>query len=452
MLKDELPRVKTTLPGPKAKAVIEQRAAVMPSAIRCAYPVVISRGEGAMVEDVDGNLFLDWVGGVGVLNIGYSHPDVVKAVREQADRYFHAMVNIITHEGAVALAGKLNAIVPVKEQERRTMFTNSGAETLENAVKIARSSSGRPNIIVFSGAFHGRTLLTATMTSKKAYYHGMGPLPDGIYRAEFPYLYRAPKGLTEDEAVEYYLGRFNAVFEEASPPEDVAAIVIEPVQGEGGFIPVPEAWIKAVRAICDKHGILIIADEVQTGFGRSGRLFVSNYWEEWGCPPDIIAMAKSIAGGLPLGAITAGASIYAKVAPGTIGGTFGGNALSCASALKVIEIMERDKLPERARAIAGKARAAFTAWQKDITAIGDVRGIGAMLGIEFVKDERKTPWPELVTETVAEAARNGLIIESAGTYGNVIRFLCPLVVTDAQLERGLEILKTSIQYAVKKTG
>jgi 4-aminobutyrate aminotransferase/(S)-3-amino-2-methylpropionate transaminase len=447
MLKDELPCIKTALPGPKAKAIIDRRAAAMPDAIRCAYPVVIRRGEGAMVEDVDGNVFLDWVGGVGVLNIGYSHAEVTGAVREQAGKYFHAMVNIITHEGSVALAEKLNALVPVREKMRRTMFVNSGAEALENAVKIARGSSGRPNIIVFSGAFHGRTLLTAAMTSKKAYYHGMGPLPDGIYRAEFPYLYRAPKGLTEDEAVDYYIGRFNAVFEEASPPEDVAAVVVEPVQGEGGFIPAPQAWIKAVRAICDRHGILVIADEVQTGFGRSGRFFVSNYWEDWGCPPDIIAMAKSIAGGLPLGAVTAGESVYGRVPPGTIGGTFGGNALACAAALKVIAVMERDHLPERALAIGEKARAAFESWRKDITAIGDVRGIGAMLGIEFVKDERKTPWPELVTETVAEAARNGLIIESAGTYGNVIRFLCPLVATDAQLERGLEILKDSIRRA-----
>ena len=451
-LKDALPAVRTVLPGPRAKAIIERRGAAMPSAIRCAYPVVIGRGEGAMVEDVDGNVFLDWVGGVGVLNIGYSHPDVLAAVREQAGRYFHAMVNIMTHEGSVALAEKLNAVAPVREKRRQTMFTNSGAETLENAVKVARSSSGRPNIIVFSGAFHGRTLLTAAMTSKKAYYHGMGPLPDGIYRAEFPYLYRAPPGLAADEAVGYYVGRLNAVFEEASPPEDVAAVVVEPVQGEGGFIPAPQAWIQAVRALCDRYGILIIADEVQTGFGRSGRLFVSDYWEEWGCPPDIIAMAKSIAGGLPLGAVTAGASLYERVSPGTIGGTFGGNALSCAAALRAIEIIERDRLPERALAIAAKVRAAFTDWQRapGFEAIGDVRGIGAMLGVEFVKDERKTPWPELVTETVAEAARNGLIIESAGTYVNVIRFLCPLVVTDAQLERGLEILKKSLQYAVER--
>jgi 4-aminobutyrate aminotransferase/(S)-3-amino-2-methylpropionate transaminase len=333
------------------------------------------------------------------------------------------------------------------------MFVNSGAEALENAVKIARGASGRPNIIVFSGAFHGRTLLTGTMTAKKAYYHGMGPLPDGIYRAEFPYLYRAPPGLDEAGAVKYYLERLAAVFEEASPPEDVAASGVEPVQGEGGFIPAPKEWVKALRALCDRHGIFLAADEVQTGFGRSGRFFVSDYWTEWGVAPDIIAMAKSIAGGIPLGAVTAWETIYRAVKPGTIGGTFGGNPLACAAALKVIEVMERDKIPDRAGEISRRGMEAFRSWQKEIPAIGDVRGIGAMMGLELIRPEKpgdKTPWPELVTAAVQEAVNRGLVIESAGTYGNVIRFLCPLVVSDAQLDRGLEILKESITAAIKK--
>jgi 4-aminobutyrate aminotransferase/(S)-3-amino-2-methylpropionate transaminase len=408
-----------------------------------------------MVEDLDGNIFMDWVGGVGVLNIGYSHPEVVKAVQEQAERYFHGMANIVTHPGYVELAERLNAMVPVREAERKTMFANSGAEALENAVKIARGAAKRPNIIVFSGAFHGRTLLTGAMTSKKAHYHGLGPLPDGVYRAEFPYLYRAPRGFTEEEAVAYYLDRFRAVFEEASPPEDVAAVVVEPVQGEGGFVPAPRRWIETVRKICDSQGILIIADEVQTGFCRSGRWFVSDYWTEWGCPPDIIAMAKSIAGGIPLGAVCAGASIMDRVPAGVIGGTFGGNALACAAALTILEIMEREGLARRAGEIAETVRAAFSAWQREYRAIGDVRGIGCMLGMEFVKDEQdepKSPWPQLVAEIVQEAARRGLIVESAGTYGNVIRFLAPLVISDAQLERGLDILKAAIAASLKKLG
>ncbi|MDR1788167.1 MAG: aspartate aminotransferase family protein [Treponema sp.] len=440
---ESLPCVRTALPGPKAKAIIERRAKAVPDAIRCAYPCVIARGAGAVFEDVDGNVFLDWVGGVGVLNVGYSRPELVEAVREQAGNYFHAMANIVTHEGYIALAEKLNALVPVKEKPARTMFTNCGAETLENAVKIARGATGRPNIIVFSGAFHGRTLLTGAMTAKKAYYHGMGPMPDGVYRAEFPYLYRAPAGLTESAAIAYYIDRLKAVFEEATPPEDTAAIVVEPVQGEGGFIPAPRGWVEEVRRICDAHGILLVADEVQTGFGRSGRLFVSDYWKEWGCAPDIIAMAKSIAGGIPLGAVTAGESIYKRVPAGTIGGTFGGNALACASALAVLAVMEKERLPERAAAIAAQCLAAFSAWRKEFPAIGDVRGIGCMMGIEFVNAD-KSPAPAKVAAIVNAAVQKGLVIESAGTWGNVVRFLCPLVATDAQVARGLEILREAI--------
>jgi 4-aminobutyrate aminotransferase/(S)-3-amino-2-methylpropionate transaminase len=222
------------------------------------------------------------------------------------------------------------------------------------------------------------------------------------------------------------------------------------VQGEDDFHPRAQNVVQAVRALCDRHGILLIADEVQTGFGRSGRMFVSDYWTEWGCSPDIIGMAKSIAGGIPLGAVTAGGSIYAKVKPGTIGGTFGGNPLACAAAIKVLEIMKRDRLPERAGSIAERCRTVFKSWQKDISAIGDVRGIGCMMGIEFIKNADKTPWAELVAETVREAAQHGLLVESAGTFGNVIRFLCPLVVTDAQIEAGLAILKDAITASIAK--
>ncbi|SHH98179.1 4-aminobutyrate aminotransferase / (S)-3-amino-2-methylpropionate transaminase [Sporobacter termitidis DSM 10068] len=449
MLKDALPKIVTPLPGPKAREIIQRRAEAVPGSIKCAYPCVIARGEGAMVEDVDGNVLLDWVGGVGVLNIGYSHPELVAAVKEQSEKYFHAMMNIMTHEGYIKLAEKLNAIVPVKGTKRKTMFVNSGAEADENAVKIAKSYTKRPNIIVFSGAFHGRTLLASTMTSKKAYSAGIGPYPDGVYRAEFPYLYRAPGCYTEAEAIQYYIEKLERVFEEASPAEYVAAIVVEPVQGEGGFVPAPFEWIRAVRKICDEHGILLIADEVQTGFARSGKMFVSNYWAEFGCAPDIIATAKSIAGGVPLSAVTARAEIFDGVKDGIIGGTYGGNALACASALKVIEIIERDKLCDRSLDIAEKCKKAFLSWKDKYEAVGDVRGIGCMMGIEFVTDKKsKAPNAGLVAAIVVEAAKNGLIIESAGVYGNVIRFLSPLVVTDAQLEAGLSILEAAIKACV----
>ncbi len=450
MLRDALPKVITPLPGPKAQAIIDRRAKAMPNAIRCGYPCVIARGEGAMFEDVDGNVFLDWIGGVGVLNIGYSNPELIEAVKTQSEKYFHAMMNITTHERYIELAEKMNSIVPVKGDTKKTMFVNSGAEADENAVKIARSYTGRPNVIVFSGAFHGRTMLTMTMTAKKAYAVGMGPFPDGIYRTEFPNMYRKPAGMTDEQAVAYYAGKIEELFIEASPAQYVAAIVFEPVQGEGGFVPAPIEWVKAVRAICDKYGIMMITDEVQTGFGRTGRMFASEYYKEAGCAPDIMTSAKSIAGGLPISAVTARTEIIDAVTPGTIGGTYCGNPVACASALKLIEIMERDDYPAKARKIADTCMKRFNAWKEKYDVIGDVRGLGAMMGVEFVTDKNsKKPNADIVNAIVNEAVQQGLLLESAGTYGNVIRFLCPLCVTDAQLEIGLDIYEKTIEKCLK---
>lgn len=446
MLKDALPKIVTeTLPGPKAAAIIERRKAATPKAIGCAYPVVIERGEGAMIEDVDGNRFLDWIGGVGVLNIGFSQPEVVAAVQEQAGKYFHGMFNVVTHEGYVALAEKLAAIAPVRGDAKKAYFANSGAEADENAVKVAKAFTGRPNIIVFSGAFHGRTLLTMSMTSKKAYAVGMGPFPDGIYRAQFPYYYRNPEGLPQEAAVDYYMKSVYDVFEQCAPADTIAAVVVEPLQGEGGFIPAPIEWVKALRALCDKYGILLVADEVQSGFCRTGRMFATEYWQEAGVQPDVIATAKSIAGGVPLSAIIARAEILDAPAPGTIGGTFCGNALACAAALKVIEIMERDHLAERSCEIGAKVMARYNELKEKYECVGDVRGLGGMVGIEFVTDKAsKAPAPALTSAIIQECVRNGLMVEGAGTYGNVIRFLAPLVMTDEQLACGLDIFERAI--------
>lgn len=451
MLKDKLPKIITeTVPGPKTAALIERRHKAIPDAIGCSYPTSIKRGEGVVFEDLDGNIFLDWIGGVGVLNIGYSHPEVIPAVKAQAENYFHAMQNIITHEGYIELAEKMNEIVPVRGEKKRTFFANSGAERDENAVKIAKGYTGRKNIIVFSGAFHGRTTLTMAMTAKKAYAKGMGPFPDGIYRADFPYLYRKPKGMTDEDAINFYVETINNVFEQCAPAEDIAAIVVEALQGEGGFIPAPIEWAKAVRKICDEKGILLIVDEVQSGFCRTGRFFASEYWKEAGCEPDIITSAKSIAAGLPLSAITARAEIMQAVPSGTIGGTFGGNAVACASALKVIEIMQRDKLADRALEIGKTVTSRYNAMKEKYDCIGDVRGLGAMIGIEFVKDkESKTPDAALTAAIVKECAQNALLVESAGTYGNVIRFLAPLVITDEQLEAGLDIFEAAVKKCSK---
>lgn len=446
MLRTALPKIVTALPGPNAQKIIDRRATAMPNAIKCGYPCVIKRGEGAMFEDVDGNIFLDWIGGVGVLNIGYSNPELINAVKEQSEKYFHAMMNITTHEKYIEMAEKMNEIVPVRGDVKKTMFVNSGAEADENAVKIARGYTGRPNIICFTGAFHGRTMMTMAMTAKKAYAVGMGPFPDGIYRAQFPNLYRAPGHMTEEEAIAYYVAELEKVFVEASPAQYVAAIVFEPVQGEGGFVPAPLEWVRAVRKICDKYGILMVCDEVQSGWGRSGRMFASEYYAEIGCAPDIMTTAKSIAGGLPLSAVTSRQEIMDAVPAGTIGGTYCGNPVACASALKVVEVMQRDDYPAKARHIAEVGMKKFHEWMDKYEVVGDARGLGAMMGVEFVKDKAtKEPNPEIVTKIINYCVQKGLLLESAGTYGNVIRFLCPLCVTEEQLEAGFAIYEEAIK-------
>lgn len=447
MLKNDLPKIiSESLPGPKAKKIIERRKEAVPSAIKCVYPVAIERGEGAVIKDVDGNKFLDWIGGVGVLNVGFSHPEIIEEVKKQSEKYFHGMFNIVTHEGYVKLAEKLNEIVPVKGDKKKTYFANSGAEADENAIKVAKAFTKRPNIICFSGAFHGRTNLTMAMTSKKAYAKGLGPFPEGVYRAEFPYLYRKPKGMSDNEAIEYYINSIYKVFEECSPAEYIAAIVVEPVQGEGGFIPAPIEWVKAVRKICDDNGILLIADEVQSGFCRTGRMFASEYWKEEGVIPDILATAKSIGAGLPLSAIVAREEIMESVLGGTIGGTYCGNPLACAAAIKTIEIMERDNFAKRSLEIGEKVQKRYREWLEKYDVIGDVRGLGGMIGMEFVTDkESKNPNTAIVSEIIEEAVQNGLMLESSGTCGQVIRFLAPLVMTDEQLEEGLKIFEIAIE-------
>lgn len=400
-----------------------------------------------MFEDVDGNIFLDWVGGVGVLNIGYSQPEVIKAAKEQMDKYFHAMMNITTHERYIEFAEKMNEVVPVRGDKKKTMFVNSGAEADENAVKIARNYTKRPNIIVFSGAFHGRTVLTMTMTANRNYCIDMEPLADGVIRAEFPTLYRAPKGMDEAAAIKYYIENLEKTIASVGA-DTVAGIVFEPVQGEGGFIPAPIEWVKAVRAICDKNGILMITDEVQTGWSRSGRLFASEYFKEAGAAPDIMTTAKSIAGGMPLSAVTASVEIMDKVTPGTIGGTFCGNPVSCAAGMKVLEIMTKEDYPAKARKIADFCMKRFHEWEAKYDVVGNVRGTGSMMGVEFVTDKvSKEPNAKLVSDIVAKAVQKGLVLEAAGA-GNVIRFLCPLCVTDAQLAAGLDIFEAVLKESM----
>lgn len=448
MLREELPKIITEkVPGPKAKELLQKRNQALPKAL-CGetYPICISRGEGAVLEDIDGNRFLDFIGGVGVLNIGYSRREVVEAVKEQAEKYFHCIFNVVAHDGYIELAEKFNEIMPCRGEKKKTFFANSGAEAIENAIKTAKAYTGRKGIVCFSEAFHGRTNLTMALTAKKAYALGMGPFPSEIYRAEFPYLYRAPKGYSEDDAIEYYIGKIRQLFEEAAPASDVAAILVEPIQGEGGFITAPIAWVKAVRKICDENGILLIADEVQCGNCRSGKYFASEYWKDAQAAPDIIATAKSMGAGVPISAITARAEIMDSVEPGTIGGTYCGNPLACASALKVMEIMQKEDYAGKAVTIGEKVIKRFNEMKNTYEEVGDVRGLGAMIGVEFVKTkDSKEPYPEFVAKLIQAALQKGLMLENAGVYGNVVRFLAPLCITNEQLEAGLDIYEEAIK-------
>jgi 4-aminobutyrate aminotransferase/(S)-3-amino-2-methylpropionate transaminase len=451
MLRNALPKIITALPGPKSKEVIERRKKAIPNGVGCSAPCVIARGEGAMFEDLDGNTFMDWVGGIGVLNIGYSQPEVIEAAKAQCEKYFHCSINVVHYPEYIALAEKLNSIVPVKGTEKKTMLINSGAEAVENAIKFARKFTKRTDVIVFTGAFHGRTNLTMAMTAKiKPYKFGLGPFAPGIYRCEFPYMYRKPEGLAEADAVNYYLEKLEMMFQEYTPAEEVAAIIFEPVQGEGGFIIPPIEYVQGVRKICDKYGIMLIADEVQSGYCRTGRMFASEYWAEAGAAPDIMTSAKSIAGGLPISSVTARAEIMDSASAGEVGGTYAGNPVACAAALKVIEIMERDNLAGRSKEIGEICVARFNKWLNKFEMVGEVRALGGMMAIEFVKDKvSKAPAKDELAAVVAECALNGLITMSTGLRGNNMRFLMPLVITNEQLEAGLNIVEAAITKLMK---
>lgn len=450
-LSKALPEIVTEqVPGPKSKELLDRRNAAIPQAL-CGntYPICIKQGAGAMFEDLDGNKILDWVGGVGVLNIGYSNQEVIDAVKAQADKYFHTIFNVYVHDGYVALAERLNKIMPCKGDTMKTYFANSGAECDENAIKIAKAYTKRNGVICFTGAFHGRTNLTMALTAKKTYAVGMGPFPSSIYRAPYPYLYRAPKGYTEEEAIQYYIDELNKIFDEGAPANEIACMLVEPLQGEGGFIPAPIAWVKAIRKICDENGILLIADEVQCGNCRTGKYYASEYWKEAGGSTGYYRYCKSLGGGLPISAITARAEVMDAAPAGTIGGTFCGNPLACASALAVMDIMQRDDYAAKARHIGDVVMNRYNALKDKYDVIGDVRGLGAMIGIEFVTDrETKEPATKLVADIVRNAMQKGLLLESCGFASNTIRFLAPLTMTDEQMEKGLEIFEEAIKEAI----
>jgi 4-aminobutyrate aminotransferase / (S)-3-amino-2-methylpropionate transaminase / 5-aminovalerate transaminase len=436
------PHIITPVPGPKSQELLKLRGKNVPAGVSVNTPVFVERGEGALVEDIDGNVFLDFVGGIGVLNVGYSHPEVIDAVKEQVDKFFHTSINVLLYENYMRVAEHMNNLLP-GNFAKKTMLVNSGAEAVENAIKIARKYTGRSEIIVFTGAFHGRTNLTMAMTSKvKPYKFEFGPFAPGIHRMPYPYCYRCPYGLEETSCGLYCAEQIESFFLEVVAPSDVAAVVIEPIQGEGGFVVPPDAYISVLRDICDTHGILLIADEIQTSFGRTGKLFATEHWQ---AAADMVTTAKSIAGGLPISTVTGRSEIMDAAHVGGIGGTYSGNPVAAAAAMKVIEIMQRDDYPGRANELGDYFRGKLNQLKEKHQLIGDVRGRGVMLAIELVKDRStKAPAKDETNAIIQECWKNGLVLLSAGARGNVIRFLVPLVVTEAQIDTGLMILDQAI--------
>jgi len=404
------------------------------SGISASTPIFLDHARGAVAVDVDGNSLIDFAGGIGTLNAGHCHPAVVEAAAAQVARLTHSCFSVAGYEGYVALAERLNALTPGRFA-KKTMFANSGAEAVENAVKIARRATGREGVVVFEHAFHGRTLLGMSMTSKvKPYKLGYGPFAPEIYRLPYPYLYR--RNAPSDGAA--FRAEIEEFFQTQVAAEKVACVVMELVLGEGGFIVAPEAYVAELADLCRRNGILFVADEIQTGFGRTGRMWAS---EHYGLEPDLVVLAKSLAGGLPLSAVVGRAEVMDASQVGGLGGTYGGNPVACAAALAVLDAYAEDGLVARAAALGRLVEERFARLASRHAAIGEARGLGAMRALELVKDRKtKEPDKEKTQAVVKRAWENGLLLLSAGTHGNVIRTLMPLVITDAELDEGLEVL------------
>jgi 4-aminobutyrate aminotransferase / (S)-3-amino-2-methylpropionate transaminase / 5-aminovalerate transaminase len=431
--------LRTAVPGPRSLALLERKQRAIANAKSIVLPVVAHEARGSTITDVDGNVFIDFTGGVGCLNVGHSHPRVVEAAQEQLARFAHTDFTVVPYESYVELAERLLDRAPFRGPAKAAFF-NAGTEAVENAVKFARLYTRRPAVIAFEGAFHGRTLLSMTLTSKPHPYKlGMGPLAPEVYRAPFPSEYRGPDAATA-------LAELRSLFVTQVAAEQVAAIVVEPEQGEGGFVPAPQEFMSGLRELCDEHGIVLIVDEVQTGFARTGRFFAL---EHYGIEPDLIVVAKSIAAGLPLSGVLGKAEILDAAHDGAVGGTFVGNPVAQAAALAVLDVIDDEGLVERANVIGETMRARMHGWQERFEAIGDVRGLGAMLAIELVHDrETKVPAAQLASAVVDAATERGLLLLKAGVHSNCIRVLCPLVITDAELDEALSVWEEALEASL----
>lgn len=436
-------QVNTEIPGPKARAIIARRDAAVVRGLSKSTPVVAASASGAVVTDVDGNAFIDFAGGIGALAVGHTPPTVVEAIKKQAEDLLHLCAIVGTTESYIEVCELLNDLVP-GPYPKKSILSNVGAEAVENAIRCARAFTGRPGIICFEGAYHGRTLLTLTLTSKyDLFKKGFGPFASDVYRLGFPYLYRRPPQMTEDEFVDWCIASFDYALVAQVDPGAVAAVIIEPVLGEGGFIPTPVRYMQHVAMRCKQHGMMLIADEIQTGFGRTGKLFAI---EHYGVEPDMVITAKSLGAGMPISAVTGRAEVMDAPAPGGIGGTYGGNPLTCVAAIETLKLIREQDLPGRAVQLGAIIRERMTYWQQTFDLVGDVRGLGAMLAIELVLDRSaKTPAKELTLAIIQEAARRGLILIRAGLFSNCIRLLIPLTIPFEQLHEGLDVLEGTIR-------
>ncbi|HEX2288291.1 MAG TPA: 4-aminobutyrate--2-oxoglutarate transaminase [Gaiellaceae bacterium] len=430
--------LRTEIPGPRSREIIARKERVIADPLSLNFPIVIERGEGATLTDVDGNTFIDFTGGVGCLNVGHAHPRVVETAQEQLERFSHTDFTIVPYEVYVRLAERLCGLAPI--ENAKAAFFNAGTEAVENAIKFARSHTGRPGVIAFEGGFHGRTLLSLSMTSKThPYKAGLGPFAPEVYRVPFPNEYRGPSAAEALAALE-------RAFVTQVAAETVAAIVLEPVQGEGGFVVAPQEFMDGVRRLCDEHGIVMVVDEVQTGFARTGKLFAI---EHYGVEPDLITIAKSIAMGLPLSGVIGKAEIMDAPPDSAIGGTYVGNPVAQAAALAVLDVIGEEDLCARASVLGDQLRERMLAWQQRFPQIGDVRGLGAMLAIELVEDpETNEPAPSLASAVAEETATRGLLLLKSGIYSNCIRVLTPLTLSDAELDEALAVWEASLEAAL----
>ena len=443
-------QLRTSIPGPKSTTLADRRLRAVPRGLAHATPVYVAKAEDAVLEDVDGNRYIDFAGGIGCNNVGHRRPSVLSAIREQLDRFLHTCVQVTPYESYVRLAERMNELTPGKFP-KKTLFVNSGAEAIENAVKIARAHTGRSGIIAFEDAFHGRTMMTLALTSKThPYKAGFAPFPGDVYRIPYAYCYRCSYSLTYPSCDLFCARHLEDTFKRVVASEDVAAVIAEPVLGEGGFVAPPPDYFRVLIDICHKHGVLFIADEVQTGFGRTGALFAS---EHYGIEPDIFVTAKSLGGGLPLAAITGRAEIMDAPQAGGLGGTFGGNPLSCAAALAVLDAFENENesLSARANELGNRFQRRALDWQRRWPVIGDVRGLGAMQAMELVQSaDKRLPAADETKQIVQDCYEHGLIILPAGSYSNVIRALMPLVITDAQMDEALVVLESALQTVCER--